>query len=68
MKKEPGRMEKPVEQRGRRTRASSTAGKPKVELLDCRTEAETGAWQTRATMEGVKMMGKPEGRRSPVEL
>lgn len=58
---EPACMDKPARQRGRLTRATSMARKPKVKLLANGTDVETGARQTRATTE------KPEGRRSPVE-
>lgn len=56
-----------MEQRGRRTRATSKAWKPKVERLAHMTEAEPGIRLTGATMERVRMMGKPEGGRSLVK-
>lgn len=56
-----------MELRDQQTRATSTAWKPKVKPLPHGTEAETGAWQTRAMTEGVRMTGKPEGRRSQVD-
>lgn len=61
MEAEPGCVEYPVEQRW--TRATSMARRPKVELLARGTEEETGDRQTWAMK-----TGKPEGRRSPVEL
>lgn len=57
-----------VEQRGQRTRATSPAWKSKVELLAHGTEAEMGARLTGVTTEGVRMTGKLEGSRSPVEM
>lgn len=65
---EPGCMRYPVEQRGRRTRVTSPTWKPKVELLACGTEVETGARQTRAMTEGVRTTTeKPKVRRRTVE-
>lgn len=67
-KAEPGCMEYLVKQRGQRTRATATGRKPKVELLARGSEAETGARQTAATMEGVRTAEKSEGQRNWVEL
>ncbi len=60
-------MKEPAEQKGRRTRVTSKAWKPKVEQLARVTEAELGIWLTGATMEQARTMGKPEGGRSPVK-
>lgn len=60
-------METQAKMRGQRTRVTSMAQKPVVEPQTRGTEDETGARQTGATMKGVRMMGKQEGRRSPVE-
>lgn len=38
-----------------------------METVASRTEVETGAWQNRAMLEGVRTKVEPEGRRSPVE-
>lgn len=67
-KVEPGCVEYLVKQRGRQTRATSTSRKPKVKLLACGSEAETGDRQTGATMEGVATTEKSEGRRTGLEL
>lgn len=67
MAAEPGCMGFPVKQRGRRTRVTSTAQKPKVELLACGTKVEKWAQQAGVTMAGVRTTEKLKGRSSPVE-
>lgn len=64
---EPGCLEEHVKQTGRGPRATSTAQKPKAELLALRTKAETGTRLARATIEQARAMGKPEEGRSPAE-
>lgn len=61
-------MKKSAEQRDLWTRVTLTVQKPKVELLACGTKTETVTRQTRKMTEGVRMMGKLEGRRGLVEL
>lgn len=61
--KEPEEGEIIAEPRGRRTRATLVAWKPKVRPLTCGIEEEMGAWQTGAMIEEIRMTMKLEGRR-----